>query len=80
MQMKKGIVTVKKQQDHIKFYLAPMEGVTSYIFRNAQEDFFHNVDKFFTPFIAANQTGKLKSKEKTDILPENNQGKLYLKY
>lgn len=51
-----------------------MEGVTGYIFRNAHKDYFHNIDKYFTPFIAANQTGKLKSKEKRDILPENNQG------
>lgn len=51
-----------------------MEGVTSYIFRNAQHEFFHHIDKYFTPFIAANQNGKLKSKEKSDILPENNQG------
>ena len=58
----------------MKFYLAPMEGVTGYIFRNAHQEFFHNIDKYFTPFIAANQTGKLKSKEKKDILPENNQG------
>lgn len=58
----------------MKFYLAPMEGVTGYIFRNAQHDFFPDIDKYFTPFIAANQTGKLKSKEKKDILPENNQG------
>jgi len=58
----------------MKFYLAPMEGVTGYIFRNAQHEFFPNIDKYFTPFIAANQTGKLKSKEKKDILPENNQG------
>lgn len=60
-----------------KFYLAPMEGVTSYIYRNAQNDFFHNIDKFFTPFIAASQSGKLKTREKQDILPENNSG-LYI--
>lgn len=51
-----------------------MEGVTSHIFRNAQNDFFHNVDKFFTPFIAASQSGKMKTREKQDILPENNKG------
>lgn len=67
-------MTLDCKQTQMKFYLAPMEGVTSYIFRNAQHDFFHDIDKYFTPFIAANQTGKLKSKEKKDILPENNQG------
>ena len=61
----------------MKFYLAPMEGVTGYIFRNAHKDLFHNIDKYFTPFIVANQTGKMKNKEKKEILPENNQG-LYI--
>lgn len=51
-----------------------MEGVTGYIYRDAYKTFFNQVDKYFTPFIAANQTGKFKSREKSDILPDNNQG------
>lgn len=58
----------------MKFYLAPMEGLTGYIYRNAHAEFFGNVDKYFTPFIAANQFGKLSSRELNDILPEHNQG------
>lgn len=38
----------------MKFYFAPMEGVTGYIYRNAHAAFFNNVDKYFTPFIVAN--------------------------
>ena len=55
----------------MQFYLAPMEGLTGYIFRNAYQKYFHNIDKYFTPFIAS--TG-LNHKERNDILPEHNEG------
>lgn len=58
----------------MKFYLAPMEGITGYIYRNSYEKFFGNIDKYFTPFIAANSTKSLKTKELRDILPINNEG------
>lgn len=56
----------------MKFYLAPMEGITGYIYRNAYHDFFHPMDKYFTPFIVPKNLRKLKNKEIRDILPENN--------
>lgn len=56
------------------FYLAPMEGLTGYIYRNALNTFFHDVDKFFSPFICANQSRSFKTKELKDILPEHNHG------
>lgn len=34
----------------MKFYLAPMEGVTGYIYRNAYHAHFRPMDKYFTPF------------------------------
>ena len=56
------------------FYFAPMEGLTGYIYRNAHHAFFNNIDKYFSPFIFANQSDRLKTRELMDILPENNQG------
>lgn len=58
----------------MKYYLAPMEGITGYIYRNSYEKFFHNIDKYFTPFIVPNTSRSLKTKELRDILPENNKG------
>ena len=58
----------------MKYYLAPMEGITGYIYRNAYEKLFHNIDKYFTPFIVPNQSRSLKTKELRDVLPENNEG------
>lgn len=62
----------------MKFYFAPMEGVTGYVYRNAHTALFHNVDKYFMPFIAAKQNGGLMTRELHDILPENNQGAIII--
>lgn len=35
----------------MQFYLAPMEGITTYIYRNAYARYFGGIDKYFTPFI-----------------------------
>jgi tRNA-dihydrouridine synthase len=58
----------------MKYYLAPMEGITGYIYRNSYEKFFDNIDKYFTPFIVPNKSRSLKTKELKDVLPENNKG------
>jgi tRNA-dihydrouridine synthase len=51
-----------------------MEGLTGYIYRNAHNAFFNKIDKYFSPFIVANQSNSFKARELNDILPENNQG------
>ena len=55
----------------MKYYLAPMEGLTTYIFRNAYHRHFGEVDKYFTPFIS---NKGLSSRERNDVLPEHNVG------
>lgn len=57
-----------------RIYFAPLEGVTGYIYRNAHRKYFGNIHKYFMPFVVTNQTGKLKSKERNDILPAHNEG------
>ena len=59
----------------MQVYLAPMEGITGSIVRNA---FYHNfgcIDKYFTPFIPAAK--RLNPRQIRDLLPENNKG-IYL--
>ena len=58
----------------MNFYFAPMEGLTGYIYRNAHNTFFNNIDKYFSPFIVANQSKGFRTRELNDLLPENNQG------
>lgn len=61
----------------IHLYMAPMEGLTVHTFRNNWNKFYGGADKLFTPFIAAEGSRKMKSREIRDILPENNRG-IYL--
>ena len=66
--------TIKGDVRYMNFYFAPMEGLTGYIYRNAHNAFFNNIDKYFSPFIVANQSESFKTRELNDILPENNKG------
>lgn len=35
----------------MKYYLAPLEGVTTQVYRNAYHKYFRPMDKYFTPFL-----------------------------
>lgn len=58
----------------MKLYLAPLEGITSYIYRRALCQCFDGFDKYFIPFIRAKQNLNFSGREKKDISPENNAG------
>lgn len=58
----------------MKDYMAPMEGITNHIFRNAYHSCFYPMDKYFTPFISAKPNKRLSSKEIREVSPETNGG------
>ena len=58
----------------MKYYMAPLEGITTYVYRNAYHSCFHKMDKYFTPFLQANKNKNIKSKGLKDVIPEHNQG------
>ena len=58
----------------MKFYFAPMEGITGHIYRRAFHKYFPAPDVYFTPFISPDGNKILRNKEKRDVLPENNTG------
>ena len=58
----------------MKIYLAPLEGITNYVYRRALFECFDGFDKYFIPFIRAKQNLNLSGREKKDLLPENNEG------
>lgn len=58
----------------MKIYFAPLEGVTTYIFRNAFAEIYGHVDKYFAPFISPAEKCPLTPRERRDIAPENNTG------
>ena len=51
---------------------APMEGVTSYLYRNVHAACFPGVDRYYTPFIAPDCSGRFKAAALRDVRPENN--------
>lgn len=57
-----------------KDYMAPMEGITNYVYRNAYHAFYHPMDKYFTPFISAKPNKRLSQKEINEVSPETNGG------
>ena len=54
--------------------MAPLEGITGFVFRNAYENYYGGVEKYFTPFITPHTKKNMDAREKRDILPENNKG------
>lgn len=58
----------------MKYYFAPMEGITGHVYRRVHHQFFPGMDKYFTPFITPGQKKSMTPREIRDILPENNPG------
>jgi len=56
----------------ISFECAPMEGVTDYIFRNAQSRLFAPAERYYTPFIAPTATHLFTPRQLREISPEHN--------
>lgn len=58
-----------------KIYMAPLEGVTGYIFRRAYHETINpHMDGYMTPFISPNQNSCMNTREKKDVDPANNEG------
>ena len=55
-------------------YFAPLEGITTYPYRNLHHKYFGGVEKYFTPFLAPGPEQGMSVKEMRDVLPENNAG------
>lgn len=58
----------------MRYYFAPLEGITGYRYRNAHHQYFSGVDQYYSPFVVTRDGGIMKQKELRDILPEHNEG------
>ena len=56
----------------MNLYFAPMEGITTYIYRNTHAQMFGNNAAYFDPFINPSEQERISQKGMRDILPENN--------
>ncbi|MGN1364878.1 MAG: tRNA-dihydrouridine synthase, partial [Victivallis vadensis] len=54
--------------------MAPMEGVTNYVYRWAFAQVYTGIDRYFTPFISPNQNYSFTGKEWNEVNPANNEG------
>ena len=54
----------------ITLYAAPMEGLTTYLWRQAHRTIFGGVDKYFTPFLSPNANLCFQRKELDEIQGE----------
>jgi len=61
----------------MKYYLAPLEGITTHVYRKLHHEFFAPMDKYFTPFLVPHTKRGLTNREKAEIDPKNNKG-MYL--
>ena len=58
----------------MQYYLAPLEGVTTQVYRNAYHKYFRPMDKYFTPFLVPHTKKGFSAKEIREINPDNNKG------
>ena len=59
----------------MRYYFAPMEGITLYPLRNIHHEMFgDHIDKYYTPFLTAHHNFHFKKREKRDVQPEFIQG------
>ena len=58
----------------MRYYFAPLEGITGSVFRRIYDEFFGGIDAYYTPFLTTRDGGIMKKKELRDIHPENNKG------
>lgn len=56
----------------MQIYMAPLEGITTYVYRNIHHQMFSGIDKYYTPFVSPSSNRDFKSREKRDVLPERN--------
>ena len=55
----------------MRYDLAPMEGITTYIYRSTFEKYYGGISQYYTPFLASMH---LSAREKNEVLPEHNEG------
>lgn len=67
----------QEMRDCMKLYMAPLEGITGYTYRNAYHTYFAPADKYFTPFLTPHTKRSFNARERKDLIPEHNQG-MYL--
>ena len=56
----------------MKYYLAPMEGLTDSVYRTVHHKIFGGVDRYYTPFLSPTEVHRLTPREVRELDPANN--------
>lgn len=56
---------------NINISLAPLQGLTDYIYRNTYHKYFEGINLYYSPFLRI-EKGEIRKSKLKDILPENN--------
>ena len=56
----------------MRYDFAPMEGVKGFVYRNLHRSMFGGVNRYYLPFLSANQSRVFSKKEWQDLCPEHN--------
>lgn len=60
--------------EELKYYFAPLEGITTWVYRKAHSEIYGPLDKYFIPFIEPHEKRDFKARDLQEILPEHNEG------
>lgn len=55
-----------------KLSIAPIQGITDYVYRNTYNSYFEGIDNYYAPYLRIDKNLQFKSSKLNDILPENN--------
>lgn len=58
----------------MKLYFAPLEGITTCVYRNAHLKYFGGCDAYYAPFITPSDNERITLKTLRDIIPDKNEG------
>ncbi len=54
------------EKPSVSVEMAPMEGITTAVYRRVYRKWFEGIDRMYTPFLVANRTHKFKTREKKE--------------
>lgn len=59
-------------QNLVKIYQAPLQGLTDFTFRRVFSEVFGGIDKYFIPYLSYGKGHEIKKSQLRDVSPENN--------
>lgn len=72
--LKHTLIHHTNRTDRMNYCLAPMEGLTGYVYRQAHRRFYPGLTRYYTPFLSPVKDRALTTRDKNEVLPQHNAG------